>query len=192
MASGGQATPVTLSRDIVERAQDIAQQVHGQFAAKEPLAVLADLVPSAAGLDTLGHDIIVSVDGTLTKSGVMDLLQGATAIVDPDKMVSDIVSNLHGLDLTVDVGALVSEPLDAVTSITQSVLGGEDHGDNPLADLFYDDGGADAVLSGISEAAGDLTGLMPEVPRIGFLGQPLDLGEELGGLTHGHNALGIL
>jgi hypothetical protein len=192
MASGGDGTPATLSRGIVERAQDIAQEVHSQVTAREPLAVLAELVPPAASLDTLGHDIIQSVDKTLTKSGVMDLLQGVTAIADPDKILGDIVSDLHGLKLPVDVGALVSEPLDAVTSITQSVLGGEDQGENPLVDLFYDDGGADAVLSGIGETAGGLTDLVTEIPEIGFLGQPLDLGEALGGLTHGHNALGVL
>jgi len=192
MASGGDGTPATLSRGIVERAQDIAQEVHSQVTAREPLAVLADLVPPAASLDTLGHDIIQSVDETLARSGVMDLLQGVTAIADPDKILGDIVSDLHGLKLPVDVGALVSEPLDAVTSITQSVLGGEDQGKNPLVDLFYDDGGADAVPSGSGETAGGLTDLVTEIPEIGFLGQPLDLGEALGGLTHGHNALGVL
>lgn len=192
MAAGGDGTPATLSRNIVERAQDIAQEVHGQFTAKEPLAVLADLVPSAASLDTLGHDIIQSVDDTLTKSGVMDLLQGATAIADPDSILGDIVTDLHGLRLPVDVEALVAEPLETVTSITSAVLGGGDQGENPLADLFYDDGGADAVLSGVSGTVGDVTKLVTDIPDIGFLGQPLELAEALGGLTHGHNALGVL
>ena len=34
--------------------------------------------------------------------------------------------------------------------------------------------------------------LVAEIPEIGFLGQPLDPAEALGGLTHGHNALGVL
>ena len=55
---------------------------------------------------------------------------------------------------------------DAVTSITQSVLGGEDHGKNPLADLFYDDGAADAALSGIGETVGGLADLVAEIPEM--------------------------
>jgi hypothetical protein len=192
MASGGDGTPQTLSRDIVERAQHIAEEVHGQFTAQEPLAVLADLVPHAIGLDTLGGDIVQSVGETLAGSGVMDLLNGAASVADPDEILDGIVADLHGLKLPVDVGLLVSEPLDAATDIAGSLLGGTDRGENPLADLFYDDGGADAALSGIADAAGGVTDLVTGIPKIGFLGQPLDLGEELGGLTHGHNALQVL
>ena len=190
MAGGGGGTPQTLSRDIVEQAQHIAREVHGQFAAKEPLAVLADLVPQA--VDTLGSDIIRSVDDTLIESGVMDLLNGVASIADPGEIIGDIVADLHGLKLPVDVEALVSEPLEAVSDIAASLLGGADHGKNPLADLFYDDGGADIAQSIVAETVGGISDLVTEIPKIGFLGQPLDLGEELGGLTHGSNALQVL
>ena len=190
MAGGGGGTPQTLSRDIVEQAQHIAREVHGQFAAKEPLAVLADLVPQA--VDTLGGDIIRSVDDTLTQSGVMDLLNGVASIVDPDEIVGDIVADLHGLKLPVDVGALVSEPLETVSDIAGSLLGGADQGKNPLAEIFYDDGGADIAQSIVGEALGGVSDLVTAIPDIGFLGQPLGLGEELGGLTYGSNALQVL
>ena len=190
MAGGGGGTPQTLSRDIVEQAQHIAREVHGQFAAKEPLAVLADLVPQT--VDTLGDDIIGSVDDALTQSGVMDLLNGAALAADPAGIVGDIVADLNGLTLPVDVSALVSEPLETVSDIAGSLLGGVDQGKNPLADLFYDDGGADIAQSIVGEALGSVSDLVTEIPDIGFLGQPLGLGEELGGLTHGGNALQVL
>lgn len=192
MATGGDGTPQTLSRDIVEQAQHIAQEVHGQFVAQEPLAVLADLVPHTLGLDTLGQDILRSVDESLTQSGVMDLLNGVASIADPEKILDDIVADLHGLKLPVDVGALVSGPLETVTDISGALLGGADHGKNPLADLFYDDGGADALRSTLGGAVEGASDLATEIPKIGFLGQPLDLVEEIGGLTHGHNALQVL
>ena len=190
MAGGGSGTTQTLSRDIVEQAQHIAREVHGQFAAKEPLAVLADLVPQT--VDTLGDDIIGSVDDALTQSGVMDLLNGVASVADPDGIAGDIVADLNGLTLPVDVSALVSEPLETVSDIAGSLLGGVDQGRNPLADRFYDDGGADIAQSIVGEALGGVSDLVTEIPDIGFLGQPLGLGEELSGLTHGNNALQVL
>jgi len=192
MAAGGGGTPQTLSRDIVEQAQHIAREVHGQFAAKEPLAVLADFVPQAVNLDTLGTDIIRNVDDTLTQSGVMDLLNGAIPGPDPDEIVGDIVADLQGVKIPVDVSALVAEPLEAVGDIAGSLLGGVDQGKNPLADLFYDDGGADIAQSIVAETVGGISDLVTDIPKISFLGQPLDLGEELGGLTHGSNVLQVL
>lgn len=192
MAAGGDRTPQTLSRDIVEQAQHIAQEVHGQFVAQEPLAVLADLVPPALALDTLGAGIIHDVDDVLSKSGVMDLLHGASALADPEKIIDGVVGSLHGLDLPVDVSALIAAPIETVTAIPEALLGGTDHGKNPLADLFYDDGGDDIAKSVVGHAGEAVADLMNDVPKLGFLAQPLDLGDELGGLTHGHGPLQLL
>jgi len=186
-AAGGGGTPQTLSRDIVEQAQHIAQEVHDQFAAHEPLAVLADLVPPTLALDTLGTDIIHGVDETLTKGGVMDLLHGASTIADPGKIIDGIVADLHGLTSPVNLAAIAAAPLDAIEVLPEAILGGATHGANPLADIFYDDG--DSAVASLDSAISDV---VAEVPKIGFLAQPLDVGEVLGGLTHGHNALQIL
>jgi len=195
-AAGNRATADTLARDIVGQSLEIAHDIHDQIVAREPLAVLADLVPGAAGItagiDGLAEGIIRSVDALLSDGGVVDLLTGAAPIVDADKILGDIVAELHGLKLPIDVASLASGPIDAVEAIPESLLGGEDHGRNPLADLFYDDGGADIAKSVIGDAAGIVSDFVSQTLKIGFLAQPLDLGEELGGLMQGSNALHLV
>lgn len=192
MAAGGQGTAQTLSHDIVEQAQSIAQEVHSQFMAHEPLAALADLLPASIGLEALGSSIIESVDRSLAESGVMDLLQGATAIADPDVIIGGIVANLNGLELPIDVSAFGAMPTGIADAVPADLLGGVAHGQNPLADLFYDDGGADVVKSAVDAVGKTLGDAVTEMPKIGFLAQPIDLGDELGGLTHGNGGLHLL
>jgi hypothetical protein len=181
VAAGGAGTPQTLSRVIVEQAQHIARDVHDQFAADEPLAVLADLVPPTLPLDTLAT------------GGVMDLLQGVNTIVDPGKIVDGIVADLHGLHAPIDMAsAIAAAPLENVKALPEAILGGAAHGANPLADLFYDDGGAEPAHSAIDSLGSAVSDAAGALPKIGFLAQPLDIGETLGGLTHGHNVLQLL
>lgn len=192
MAGGGQGTAQTLSRDIVEQAQNIAHEVHGQFTAQEPLSVLADLVPPSIGLDTLSSDIIAGVDQSLADSGVIDLLHGATAITDPHLILDGVMANLNGLELPIDVAALTAVPTDIADAVPADLLGGVTSGQNPLADLFYDDGGADVAQSAMDMVGQTLSEVVAEAPKPGFLAQPLDLGDELGGLTHGNGGLSLL
>lgn len=195
MAAGGDGSTDTLSRNIVEQARDIAGGIHQQLSAQDPLTALADLLPPIAVTEGLGARIVDAVDSTLDNAGVMDLLAGAAPVVDAGQIVGDVVASLHGDTMPIDVAGIAGEALDTALAIPQSVLGGVDIARNPLAELFYDDGGGEVVQS-VADGAGDaltgIAGVASQTLDIGFLGQPLEVGGELGGLTHGHNPLQIL
>ena len=195
MAAGGAGSTDDLSRTIVEQARGIADGIHQQLSAQDPLAALADLLPPTPATEGLGAQIVDAVDTTLGKAGVMDLLAGEAPVIDAGKIVGDVVASLYGVDAPIDLAGLAGGTIDKVLAIPQSILGGVDEVKNPLAGLFYDDGGGDvvqAVADGANGVANGIAGLVTDTPAIGFLGQPLDAGGELGGLTTGHNPLQIL
>jgi hypothetical protein len=61
MATDGGGSGEALSRGIVEQAREIAHDIHDEFFAQEPLALLADMSHAddiVSGLDGLAGDII--------------------------------------------------------------------------------------------------------------------------------------